>query len=346
MKLRTTALSVFLLALLLPLHAARAAPTNVDVDNIWDDGDAKGKCERACTDKSLYWTGKWGKRGWMDRPYCMCDSHQPRPQGNVPIVILPGTPGAPAAAIVGSPVIRYEQTDFMFGDIARVDARSFEECAQHCMSESRCVAFTRSQAGSCYLKSGTGNVQHNFFATSGFLSARGNPPPQVAVAAPPPPPPAAAVPSQGDGVPAPNTVPATGALRWVPSGSGQALPADAVAGGSEDGATLYVCRAAHSGGVHPGKIVKGNCNIAYGGREIYMHGFEVLAGPGARWGAAQPGMTGAFVAGAENNKPLYLCQADYRGGQHPGKVINGKCDISYGGEEVPVVEFRVLYTTP
>ncbi|MCB0642870.1 MAG: DUF3421 domain-containing protein, partial [Phaeodactylibacter sp.] len=60
-------------------------------------------------------------------------------------------------------------------------------------------------------------------------------------------------------------------LSWVPyNGS---IPATAVAGGSENGQTLYVGRAKHTDGtVHPGKVFSSDnnyiCNYGYGGQEI------------------------------------------------------------------------------
>jgi hypothetical protein len=51
-----------------------------------------------------------------------------------------------------------------------------------------------------------------------------------------------------------------------------------VGGTDTDGTPLVVCRAAHQGSVTPGKVYRGQCNIAYGGREIPKSDFEVLAG--------------------------------------------------------------------
>jgi len=65
-------------------------------------------------------------------------------------------------------------------------------------------------------------------------------------------------------------------LRWVAATGGQ-VPAGAVTGGQEPGRTLYICRANFEGGVHPGKLVGSNCNIGYGGREVEVRNYEVLA---------------------------------------------------------------------
>ncbi|MCZ8182111.1 MAG: DUF3421 domain-containing protein [Beijerinckiaceae bacterium] len=48
-----------------------------------------------------------------------------------------------------------------------------------------------------------------------------------------------------------------------------------IGGGS--GTDRYrICRAPYRGGVHPGKVVAGRCNIGWGGREIVVDGFEAL----------------------------------------------------------------------
>jgi hypothetical protein len=41
-----------------------------------------------------------------------------------------------------------------------------------------------------------------------------------------------------------------------------------------------VCRAQYKNGVHVGKTVGGDCNIGWGGKEMVLHRFEVLAGGG------------------------------------------------------------------
>lgn len=64
-----------------------------------------------------------------------------------------------------------------------------------------------------------------------------------------------------------------GAPKWV---FGPGVPPNAVIGGQADGHNLPICRASYQGGVHPGKLWAGNCNIGYGGREIVLPIFEVL----------------------------------------------------------------------
>ena len=67
----------------------------------------------------------------------------------------------------------------------------------------------------------------------------------------------------------------TGSFRWVRGGS---VPSNAVAGGSEPGRTLYVCRASYNGGTHPGKWIAGRCNIGWGGREVGLPGELLTSG--------------------------------------------------------------------
>lgn len=120
-----------------------------------------------------------------------------------------------------------------------------------------------------------------------------------------------------------------------------------VAGHEANGAPLYVCRADYQGGVHPGKVVAGNCNIGWGGMEVALQSFEVLVA--SRLQDPEMWKTGFlpgnpnFVAGNESTgAPLYVCRAAFRGGVHPGKVVAGNCNIGWGGMEVALRSFEVL----
>ncbi len=66
-------------------------------------------------------------------------------------------------------------------------------------------------------------------------------------------------------------------IKWVEASDGD-IPRNAVVGGDEDGAKLYIARAFYRGGTHPGKIKKGwdGCNIGYGGKEVTIRNYEVL----------------------------------------------------------------------
>ena len=63
-------------------------------------------------------------------------------------------------------------------------------------------------------------------------------------------------------------------LRWVSHKYG--MPSGAIRGGEAEGYPLFVCRAKYNGGVHPGKLYKGACNIGWGGEEIVVPRYEVL----------------------------------------------------------------------
>jgi len=145
--------------------------------------------------------------------------------------------------------------------------------------------------------------------------------------------------------PAPTpAIPATAHLTWATASSGQ-LPAGTFVGGSEPGRSLPICRAAYNGGVHPGKVVAGKCNIGWGGKEIVLTGYQAMvAAPNAfRWakaGGALP--ANAVIGGSEPGRTLPICRAAYNKGVHPGKVVAGKCNIGWGGKEIVLTSYEVL----
>jgi hypothetical protein len=69
---------------------------------------------------------------------------------------------------------------------------------------------------------------------------------------------------------------AAGTDVWV-AGSNGGRPADALPSGAEGSTQQYVCRASYGGGTHPGKLLGSNCNIGWGGKEITVASYEVLA---------------------------------------------------------------------
>jgi hypothetical protein len=67
-------------------------------------------------------------------------------------------------------------------------------------------------------------------------------------------------------------------IAWMRASDGQ-VPADAMLAGKEaSGEPLYVCRAEHNEGIHPGKLREAfrGCNISWGGREYTKSSYEVL----------------------------------------------------------------------
>lgn len=137
-------------------------------------------------------------------------------------------------------------------------------------------------------------------------------------------------------------------LEWVTIDRGDGLPRHIVTGGyqSNPPATLYVCRAGYRGGVHPGKVFGNACNFGWGGNEIVETSrYEVLTSRRPlRWIPASYGTipAGAIEGGYQHDGPLYICQARYRGGMHPGKLYGDNCLIGWGGQEVGIPEYYVL----
>ena len=133
----------------------------------------------------------------------------------------------------------------------------------------------------------------------------------------------------------------TAGLTWVTyTGS---LPENTVYGGSENGRQLAICRCNYNGAMHPGKVVNGNCNIGWGGREIVSRNFEVLTLTGNRnlvWIPLNQNQLArlAIPAGQEGNNTLYIGRIQYAGGTHPGKIFGSPgryiCNIGYGGREI------------
>lgn len=134
-------------------------------------------------------------------------------------------------------------------------------------------------------------------------------------------------------------------LTWVPN-TDPGSRHNVIVGGQEPGRTLPICRAAYRDGLHPGKIVAGNCNFGWGGKEIPSPKFDVLTGsPAIRWIAARNGAplpAGAFIGGSEPARLLPVCRASYQKGVHPGKVVAGNCNISWGGKEIVLAAYEVM----
>jgi hypothetical protein len=50
----------------------------------------------------------------------------------------------------------------------------------------------------------------------------------------------------------------------------------------------------------------------------------------------------AFIGGSEGSRKLAVCRAAYKDGTHPGKVVEGKCNIGWGGKEIVIGKFEVM----
>jgi hypothetical protein len=160
---------------------AHAGPVDVSADIIWNDDDAKGKCPRLCSSKSLYWTGMWRKSGWVAQYTCTCDANAP-PQQPVsaphPVLPLPQlhlTPPPPTQVqLPGGTVTRYDFVDFHnASDLRNVSSPSFEQCASVCIAAPDCGAVTfAADQRRCYLKAGPGNPLEAPSGVSGVITSR------------------------------------------------------------------------------------------------------------------------------------------------------------------------------
>lgn len=134
-----------------------------------------------------------------------------------------------------------------------------------------------------------------------------------------------------------------GLYHWEPF-RGE-ITTDTVAGGQEPGRVLYICQANYHGGKYPGKLVDDKCNITFQGMEIPAGSFKLLLSDApVRWvkPTSRKFPRDAVVGGIEMGQLLYICQAHFAGGMHPGKLVGGNCYIGYGGNEVQIPRFRVL----
>lgn len=170
----TSAIRLGLLAVLMTL-ASMARAVDVEAGPIWNHDDAKAKCPNVCVRAGGVWDGNW-RTTRPDMSVCSCSD-------------------AKGSGGVQGGVVRYENTDFPYGDLpdGRSDARSFEDCANQCIANTACIAFTYSPGASCYKKSSTGQPMSVQGAVSGVIAGRGVAPPSQNA----PPPAAIAAPAQG-----------------------------------------------------------------------------------------------------------------------------------------------------
>jgi len=149
-----------------------------------------------------------------------------------------------------------------------------------------------------------------------------------------------------------------GPFTWVMT-KGKEIPQGAIEGGRDSdkhNSPLYICRAYHEGGIHIGKAGRSlgkGAVIGWGSKEHEKDTYEILIGDSraVRWvdshGHLQLHSLGAQPVEGGREKdgtPLYICQAPYKGGTHPGKTsptFNGGV-IAWGGKEEIVKNYRVL----
>jgi hypothetical protein len=149
-------------------------------------------------------------------------------------------------------------------------------------------------------------------------------------------------------------------IPWKLASSGE-VPANAVVGGYEApapgqlaGPALYYCRAflgtTSTSYWQLGKIRPefGACLIPYGGKEVPATDYNVLVQgiPYASVTASNGVVPPDAIRGGrdDDGTDLYICNAFFMGGQHPGKLRSdfGGCDVSWGGTEHVVTTYQVL----
>ncbi len=141
----------------------------------------------------------------------------------------------------------------------------------------------------------------------------------------------------------------TGAV-WVLAQDG-VIPPNAVLGGREGDADLYVARFYTQGHLTPGKLhnkTKRAYN-PYMGKEHSTNVYQVLTHPDQqgqlKWVPVQGGVipTGALQGGKENNHILYIGRAQHESRLICGKVVIGKLYIPLNGREIAISDnYEVL----
>ncbi|KAF8644284.1 hypothetical protein AX16_008569 [Volvariella volvacea WC 439] len=137
-------------------------------------------------------------------------------------------------------------------------------------------------------------------------------------------------------------------------------PNNALVGGHEhDGSPIYIIRADHEDGIHPGNFTKkAQAVIGYRGQEIIVNEFEVLTARDQpfTWVKASGPFSSSKLDGAspyqageeEDGTRLYVARASVAEAQsvHCGKIKEGSVAlIPYGGKEHLIEEFEVLVYT-
>jgi uncharacterized protein DUF3421 len=147
--------------------------------------------------------------------------------------------------------------------------------------------------------------------------------------------------------------PGPGRDFWVDA-SGGSIPPGSFTGGREGAPgfeDLFICRAMVNGSLAPGKVRPGlgACDIPFGGAEVRIANYQVLVSGNFAWVAVQGGfipphaVRGGYDVPPQS-PPLFVCQAPYQGGIHPGKTRPdwNTCNIGWGGKEISLRRYAVL----
>lgn len=137
-------------------------------------------------------------------------------------------------------------------------------------------------------------------------------------------------------------------LGWI---YGPTIPKAAVISGQTAGVPLFVCHAGYEGNVLPGQVVNGNCSIGWGGKELVLPNFKVLTigRTSPMWIPAPAPPVGTVMAGDEAapegqpNSKQEICRAPHEGGVIPGRVVNGRCSIGWGGKEIALTPYETFW---
>ncbi len=144
--------------------------------------------------------------------------------------------------------------------------------------------------------------------------------------------------------------------RPVSQGSKPVLE-EAIAAGQESGMRLYPCRGAINSDVLIGRVRLdfGGCHVGYGGREVEVTPYEILAmpwKPGADSVPPDAMSIGAEIAANPEQhfqlEKLYSCRAAYAAGVHAGQATAGEkgCSFGYGGKQIVEQTYDVLQSAP
>ncbi|XP_077543609.1 natterin-3-like [Haemaphysalis longicornis] len=138
--------------------------------------------------------------------------------------------------------------------------------------------------------------------------------------------------------------------QWVTC-CGASIPPNAVSGGCDNGETVFVGRATHSGDILPGKVLRSHrtCYVSYAGVEHGHASYQVLVSNGAEfeWIPASGGCvpSGAVQGGkTKTGERLFIGRTFHAGTLTIGKVHpSHKClYIPYGGKEHRYEKYEVL----
>jgi len=158
---------------------------------------------------------------------------------------------------------------------------------------------------------------------------------------------------------------------WLPNSAVpyNGVPPGAYQGGYDPVRPLFICHAFYNKGTHPGKVVDGRCTITHNGTELQLAtGYEWLINVPAqlaRWVPAQTGdgqetrfLAGlGVIGGEESGRTLLVCHAGGAvpimtmtgqvmtiqiPGIQPGKLLDGRCRIGYGGIEYQALHYEAL----